>query len=76
MSPADLRRPAALRALSEVLTTAVLLPTAAVGSVIRLCRVGAGLPPIVFGPPSNGSCSWSAMHAVQAQVVQATKPKS
>ena len=40
-----------LRALSEALTAAVLLPTAAVGSVIRLYRSAQGLPPIVFGPP-------------------------
>ena len=40
-----------LRALSEALTAAVLLPTAAVGSVIRLYRSARGLPPIVFGPP-------------------------
>ena len=40
-----------LRALSEALTAAVLLPTAAVGSVIRLYRSAWGLPPIVFGPP-------------------------
>ena len=40
-----------LRALSEALTAAVLLPTAAVGSVIRLCRSARGLPPVVFGPP-------------------------
>ena len=40
-----------LRALSEALTAAVLLPTAAVGSIIRLYRSARGLPPIVFGPP-------------------------
>jgi len=40
-----------LRALSEALTAAVLLPTAAVGSVIRLYRSARGLPPVVFGPP-------------------------
>ena len=40
-----------LRALSEALTAAVLLPTAAVGSVVRLYRSARGLPPIVFGPP-------------------------
>ena len=40
-----------LRALSEALTAAVLFPTAAVGSVIRLYRSARGLPPIVFGPP-------------------------
>jgi len=41
-----------LRALSEALTVAVLLPTAAVGSVVRKYRSARGLAPIVFGPPT------------------------